>query len=223
MYCRCWLEPEEGWCRDAPTILAGREVRVVESKVVLLLLLSCVFLHRRPQGRTRKAGTGCGWPGFRRDLISPIFKEALKIAPTGTNPANLWAATAASPIEAMQPHDSQSGFPPNWQGVTWVLRSADIVCVVNANTHSCGLCGGEANCRISPSGMSNFRNFWRNCSNSAMTWARSSGVRTSGNCSPFCGVKMLNQIFSTSGRGVQNSRNSCKYPGRFIICPVTVQ
>src|SRR5581483_915016 len=75
----------------------------------------------------------------------PILRDALKIAPTGRKPASLCAATAASPIEAMHPHEAQSGFPPNWQGTILVSRSAEMVWVVCANTHSRGLCGGAAN------------------------------------------------------------------------------
>jgi hypothetical protein len=33
----------------------------------------------------------------------------------------------AKPMDAMHPHDAQSGFPPNWHGVIFVLRSADKV------------------------------------------------------------------------------------------------
>ena len=39
--------------------------------------------------------------------------EALKMAPTGMMPPNLCAATAAKPMDAMHPHEPQSGFPPN--------------------------------------------------------------------------------------------------------------
>ena len=75
----------------------------------------------------------------------PTAMEALKIAPTERNPPNLWAEMAASPMEAIHPHAAQSGFPPNWQGVIFVRRSADSVWVVRANTQSSGLCGGAAN------------------------------------------------------------------------------
>jgi hypothetical protein len=71
--------------------------------------------------------------------------EALNMAPTESIPPNLWAAMDAKPIDAMHPHDEQSGFPPNWHGVIFVSRSADNVRVVRANTQSWGLCGGEAN------------------------------------------------------------------------------
>jgi hypothetical protein len=40
--------------------------------------------------------------------------------------------TAASPIDAKQPHCEQSGLPPNWQGVILLFRSAEIVWVVCA-------------------------------------------------------------------------------------------
>jgi hypothetical protein len=68
-----------------------------------------------------------------------MLTEALKIFPTGITPSSLYAATAAKPIDAMHPHDSQSGFPPNRQGAIFVLRSADNVSVVRAKTHSFGL------------------------------------------------------------------------------------
>jgi hypothetical protein len=53
--------------------------------------------------------------------------EALNMVPTESIPPNLWAAMAARPIDAMHPHDEQSGFPPNWHGVIFVSRSADNV------------------------------------------------------------------------------------------------
>ena len=94
------------------------------------------------------------------------------MAPTESMPPNLWAAMAARPIDAMHPHDEQSGFPPNWHGVIFVSRSADNVWVVRANTQSWGLCGGEANCRISNSGISNFAYRLRNCSISVIARCR---------------------------------------------------
>ena len=47
--------------------------------------------------------------------------------PTESIPPNLWAATAVKYMDAMHPQDAQSGFPPNWQGVILVFRSADKV------------------------------------------------------------------------------------------------
>src|SRR5260221_560545 len=38
--------------------------------------------------------------------------------------------TAARPADAMQPQFSQSGAPPNWHGVIFVVKSAEIVVVV---------------------------------------------------------------------------------------------
>ena len=75
----------------------------------------------------------------------PMAIEALKIAPTGRKPPNLCAAMDASPMEAKHPHAAQSGFPPNWQGVILVCRSAERVWVVSANAQSFGFCGGVAN------------------------------------------------------------------------------
>lgn len=143
-------------------------------------------------------------------LASPIRIEALKIAPTGTKPPNLCAATAASAIDAMQPQAAQSGLPPNWQGVTCDRKSAEIMPVVRAKTQSSGLCGGFANCSIMAFGMSSFGYSWRSFNISAIARARSSALNISGNWSPICGVKILNQIRLISGLGVQNSRNSFK-------------
>ena len=113
-------------------------------------------------------------------LFWPILIEARKIAPTESIPPNLCAATAAKPMDAIHPQDAQSGFPPNWQGVIIVSRSADRVCVVSAKTQSWGLCGGEANCRIADSYMSSFGYCFRNCIMSAIACCRSSELRISG-------------------------------------------
>src|ERR1700693_5778244 len=94
--------------------------------------------------------------------------------PTGRIPPNLCEATEAKPIDATHPQDAQSGFPPNWHGMIFVSRSADNVWVVSAKTHSLGLCGGEANCRITACGISSFGYCFRNCVMSAMACARSS-------------------------------------------------
>src|SRR5271157_5051242 len=106
--------------------------------------------------------------------------EALKMLPTERIPPNLCAAMDAKPMDAMHPQEAQLGFPPNWHGVIFVSRSADKVWVVSANTQSWGLCGGEANCRITTSGISSFGYRLRNSNISAMTRLRSSGVRISG-------------------------------------------
>ena len=82
---------------------------------------------------------------FDRVRHWPMTMEALKIAPTGRKPPNLWAAMDARPMEAKHPHDAQAGFPPNWHGVIFVCRSAERVWVVSANTQSFGFCGGVAN------------------------------------------------------------------------------
>ena len=71
--------------------------------------------------------------------------------------------------------------------------------------------------------MSSLEYCFRNCIISEIARARSAGVSISGNWSPICGVNKLNHTFFVSGRCAQNSRNSAKYPGRFIICPVIVQ
>src|SRR5438132_6395782 len=113
-------------------------------------------------------------------LLWPILTEALKMLPTERIPPNLCEAMEAKPIDAMHPQDAQSGFPPNWHGVIFVCRSADKVCVVRAKTQSLGLCGGEANCRITAAGMSSFGYCFRNSSMSAMARSRSSALKISG-------------------------------------------
>src|SRR5580704_18493195 len=104
-------------------------------------------------------------------------------------------------MDAMHPQEEQSGFPPNWHGVILVCRSADNVRVVRANTQSGGLCGGEANWRITTSGMSNFGYLLRNCTISVIARCRSSELRISAILSPTWGVNRLNHTFLISGRG----------------------
>lgn len=79
---------------------------------------SCFTL--RPHRSTRSGSSGGGKGAFLLARTSPISTDALKIAPTGMMPPSLCAATAAKPIEAMHPHELQSGLPPNWQG--WGIR-----------------------------------------------------------------------------------------------------
>src|SRR5258705_9450606 len=100
--------------------------------------------------------------------------DVLKMVPAESIPANLCEAMEAKPMDATHPQDAQSGFPPNWHGVIFVLRSADNVWVVSAKTQSWGLFGGEANCRITACGMSSFGNCFRSCDMSAIARARSS-------------------------------------------------
>src|SRR5262249_9452124 len=119
-------------------------------------LLLILHFHPSPRyGSTLNpfsTGGAAGSPPHAR----PILIDARKMAPTGINPPSLWAATAAKPIEAMHPHDLQSGVPPYWHGVISVRKSAETVLVVSANTQSLGLSGGSANWRINPSGISSF-------------------------------------------------------------------
>src|SRR5580693_7977228 len=82
----------------------------------------------------------------------PTLAEAMKIRPAVSDPATGWRPTAARPMEAMQPHCSQSGSPPNWQGVIFVFKSADTVFVVRAKIHSAGLLGGDTISAISSLG-----------------------------------------------------------------------
>jgi len=97
--------------------------------------------------------------------------EALKMVSTESIPPNLCEAMEAKPMDAMHPQDAQSGFPPNWQGVIFVRKSADNVWVVSAKTQSLGLCGGEVNCRITASCMSSFGYCFRSSERSAIARA----------------------------------------------------
>ncbi len=110
-------------------------------------------------------------------------------------------------------------------GQSGSFRSADKVWVVRAKTQSSGLRGGVANCWISSFGMSSLGNSWRNAQACRKSPAHARcGCKISGNRSHTWGVKnKLNQTLRTSGLGVQNSRNSFRYPGCCIICPVIVQ
>src|SRR6185369_6345839 len=60
----------------------------------------------------------------------PIAAEIQKTCPAVTFPRTLRCPTAANPMDAIQPHREQSGFPPNWQGSTIVRKSADNESVV---------------------------------------------------------------------------------------------
>src|SRR3954453_10348067 len=91
-----------------------------------------------------------GSAGRSRRSCSPTFIDPVKIRPTGTNPHSWCRATAASPADAIQPQFAQSGAPPNWQGVIFVVRSAEMVHVVRANTQSSGDAGGFAHAVVSP-------------------------------------------------------------------------
>ena len=75
--------------------------------------------------------------------------EPAKSGATGMKPRIWWRVTAASPADARQPQFSQSGAPPNWHGVIVVVKSAEIVVVVCAKTHSSGERGGSAYASIS--------------------------------------------------------------------------
>ncbi len=79
------------------------------------------------------------------------------MCPAVIGPTSLRCPTAASPIEAMQPHREQSGSPPNWQGSTRVLKSAESVHVVWAKMQRSGDNGGDRNSSIIPLGMPSLR------------------------------------------------------------------
>ena len=72
----------------------------------------------------------------------------------------------------MQPHCEQSGSPPNWQGVTRVFRSAEMVVVVLAKMQSRGEAGGWANSLIAAGCMSSSGYSSRNRNSSAMARVR---------------------------------------------------
>src|ERR1017187_9722602 len=110
----------------------------------------------------------------------------------------------------MQPHCEQLGSPPNWQGVTRVFRSAEMVVVVLAKMQSRGDAGGCANSLIADAYMSSSGYTSRNRNSSAMAHVRSCTVRISGSTAPFCGVKILNQIRLVSFRRLQNLTNSSR-------------
>src|SRR5438067_8690811 len=120
-------------------------------------------------------------------------------------------------MEAIQPHCEQSGSPPNWQGTTWLLRSAEMVCVVCAKMHSSGDDGGVRNSLINPSRMSSFGYFRRRNSISSTACMRCRTERISGDEAPFCGVNMLIHTRLISSFEHQNSRKSPRYPGLCII------
>ena len=92
---------------------------------------------------TRLTGRLAG-DGSHLATARPPATDPEKIAPTGTTPQSLWRATAARPADATHPQLLQSGEPPNWHGSMRVVRSAEIVVVVRAKTHSDGESGGLA-------------------------------------------------------------------------------
>src|ERR1700730_1018620 len=104
-----------------------------------------------------------------RRIRSPTFIDPSNIDPTGTNPKIGGRPPAVSPADARQPQLLQSGAPPNWHGVIFVVKSADTVIVVRAKTHSSGDCGGAAYASISPCGIFSFGYRSRNAIRSATT------------------------------------------------------
>src|SRR5579862_2933800 len=88
----------------------------------------------------RKMGDRYYAAGLNR---SPIFFETEKSVWTGTRPATLNFPTAARPAEAMQPHSEHTGLPPNWQGLIFVCRSAEMQVVFCAKMHWSGEDGGR--------------------------------------------------------------------------------
>src|SRR5215831_1072978 len=77
-----------------------------------------------------------------RALSPPSRIDAFKIAESGTIPPSFSLPRPCIPAEAMQPHSSQTGFPPSWHGVMELLRSAERHVVSRANSHSWGERGG---------------------------------------------------------------------------------
>ena len=56
------------------------------------------------------------------------------------------------PADARQPQLLQSGAPPNWHGVIFVVKSAEMVVVTRAKMHSSGDAGGDAYASINAAG-----------------------------------------------------------------------
>src|SRR5262245_40049761 len=110
----------------------------------------------------------------------------------------------------MQPQFAQSGLPPSVHGVIRVARSAEMLEVVLAKTHSSGDLGGLAYASISPFGILSFEYRSLSAMRSARTRSRSAGLRRSGEASPICGVYRLIQIFLISFRPDQNLMNSSR-------------
>src|SRR6185295_2777519 len=50
----------------------------------------------------------------------PTLWDDSNTRPTGIPPGSWTRPMELRPAEAMQPHCEQSGFPPNWHGVTFV-------------------------------------------------------------------------------------------------------
>src|SRR5207253_9861058 len=94
----------------------------------------------------------CGSAERRRRTCSPILRDPVKIDPTGMTPNTRYWAIAARPTEAVHPQLLQSGMPPNWHGVIFVVKSAEMLLVMRAKTQSFGDSGGGANNSISSFG-----------------------------------------------------------------------
>src|SRR5271169_3495987 len=74
---------------------------------------SCLNSNLQLDDNTRNCSSTSGFGVVRLARACPILTEVLKIAPTGKIPPNLCAAMAAKPMDAMHPHELQSGLPPN--------------------------------------------------------------------------------------------------------------
>ena len=90
----------------------------------------------------RQASAGCA-ASLSGALAPPKRRDASRMAERGISPPIFKLASACIPAEAIQPHSSQTGLPPNWHGVTRVCRSAERQLVSLANVHSSGERGGR--------------------------------------------------------------------------------
>src|SRR5207253_5288978 len=92
-----------------------------------------------------------------------------------TPPGSFIWVSEFRPADAMQPHCEQSGLPPNWQGLSWVLRSAVIDRVVLAKTQRCGLEGVIRKPSIVPFVIVSFGWLWRSSNRSHTICLRAEG------------------------------------------------
>ncbi len=83
----------------------------------------------------------------------PTAREAAIRLETGTSPAIRKLPIDAMPADAMQPHSSHTGCPPNWHGPIVVSKSAETHVVIWAKMHSEGERGGRAYPLSTASGM----------------------------------------------------------------------
>jgi hypothetical protein len=98
----------------------------------------CYGCRIRNGERTASGERPCANTHRSRPRALPNRSETIKRCPAVSQLTTRWWPTAAKPMEAIHPHRSQSGSPPNWHRVTRVLRSAEKVVVVRAKMRSFG-------------------------------------------------------------------------------------